>query len=274
MPSSSSSPLSTPLHSPSPLPPCPLLDLMHNDDALRAALLWTRTSDQVSLRLTCRRIREILDSPAFRLQRCQGGFAEVKAVLPKSRRTSRQTIGSVRHTDATATVVVDGRNVGSASYDIVTRRRGNHLQQGQVTFHSIANAVSHELMTVAANLFDSRGRPRLQSIQQALGPNDTKTPFLYISYFRFYDPLYRNISWIGANALRSLLVETSLKDQWSLVAYIPDAETHFTNEDRAEEERYVRNLRRDDDDDDDDGTKIVDEEKQNEQTHVKNVVCR
>lgn len=107
----------------------------------------------------------------------------------------------------------------------------------------------HRISVPATTLFDARGRPRLASIQQALGgggggptPNDTKAPFLYISILKLEDPHHRNTSWIGAQAIRSLLMETALKDQWSLAAYIPDAKAHFSQEEE-ELESYFRDAR-------------------------------
>ena len=51
------------------------------DDALSAVLLRTRASDHSSLRLVCKRIRDIIDSDQFRKERSIQGFAEVEVYL-------------------------------------------------------------------------------------------------------------------------------------------------------------------------------------------------
>ena len=48
------------------------------DDLLRTILLRTRASDHMALKRTCRRFWKILDSPLFRRERGEQGFAEVE----------------------------------------------------------------------------------------------------------------------------------------------------------------------------------------------------
>eukprot|EP00588_Corethron_pennatum_P010559 CAMPEP_0194273108 /NCGR_PEP_ID=MMETSP0169-20130528/6516_1 /TAXON_ID=218684 /ORGANISM="Corethron pennatum, Strain L29A3" /LENGTH=772 /DNA_ID=CAMNT_0039015959 /DNA_START=106 /DNA_END=2424 /DNA_ORIENTATION=- len=52
-----------------------------NDDSLRAILLPTLASDHPNLRLSCRRICQILDSSIYRKERSEQGYAEVKVEL-------------------------------------------------------------------------------------------------------------------------------------------------------------------------------------------------
>jgi hypothetical protein len=52
-----------------------------DDDALMAVLLRTRASDHPSLRLSCKRIRGIIDSFQFRKERSVQGSAEVNVEL-------------------------------------------------------------------------------------------------------------------------------------------------------------------------------------------------
>jgi hypothetical protein len=64
--------------------PLGLLDVLQDDDSLRSALLGTPASDHVTLRQTCSRIREIIDSPIFAQERSEQGFAEVSVSLVSS----------------------------------------------------------------------------------------------------------------------------------------------------------------------------------------------
>jgi hypothetical protein len=54
-----------------------------DEDILRAILVRTCASDHEALRQTCQRIRHTMDSFAFRKERCELGFAEVRCeILP------------------------------------------------------------------------------------------------------------------------------------------------------------------------------------------------
>ena len=56
-----------------------LLEL--NNDALRAVLVRTCASDHLNLHLTCRQIHTVMNSPEFRQERCETGFAQVNVKI-------------------------------------------------------------------------------------------------------------------------------------------------------------------------------------------------
>lgn len=48
-----------------------------------------------------------------------------------------------------------------------------------------------------------------------------------------WDYEYRNSSWLGATALRSILLNSSLANMWAVSIYIPDDECRYTPEEQA-----------------------------------------
>ncbi len=256
---------------------------------MRAMLLWTRASDHVNVRLTCRRWRHILDSSAFRWERCQGGFAEIKAVLaqppppPPTRSTPLdEAVGmdcddydyeddewmhydeigyndpefGYRRNDVH--FIVDGRKCGQSSFTILPR------VQLRDNFHYIADGLSGDLYATALTFCDAKGRYRLNEVRRALEEEPRtirQAGLLYVATMYWDEPVVRTSTWAGAVALRSMLMNTALKDQWSVAVYIPEAKSQFSQQDECDEEAqmaYEREMfqagimEEDDYDDDDD----------------------
>ena len=213
----------------SPPPPSLLLNL--DPDALRAVLLRTCAADHANLRLTCSKVRDVLDSPIFWQERCESDYAEVKTVLmtPLEDYTRNvddtrvdEEIEMMREDDGDryfrenyddfgfrdpdffyrrnrARIFVDGKKAGLTGFTILLRRSSPN------SIHEIADLISLGLQEITTKFFDRKGRPRLASLKQALGTQDTRDAgFLYINNFHLKDPAYRTTSLVGAKALRSL----------------------------------------------------------------------
>jgi hypothetical protein len=229
-------------------PPTCLFDVLMDDDALRSALLPTSAADHIELRKTCRRIRELVDGDVFAQERCEGGFAEISVALVDPFEmyggASRDdlefqkyyndlgAIGEYGDTRALAKNLVDGREAGDIDMQLLLMNSGYNM-------HEIGGAISAELQGMTSVFFTPRGRPRtrVKSVRQeayesfvvlAEG-NALDEGFLYISELKLKPP-YRSTSTACARALRSLLEEPRLSDQWTLAMYIPFGIHHMTEE--------------------------------------------
>jgi len=224
-----------------------------NNDALRAVLVRTCGSDHLNLCLTCSRIRDIIHSPEFRQERCETETAEISVKILSPFQLYQEQMGPSEDTNETddwfqeryndfggrdpnygyqdnrARIYVDGKLAGRTSFTLLPR------DDPRVNFHDMADSISQEIQETGCAFFDARGRPRVESVKQALKNDDEKTAFLYINAFDFLAPEYQTTTTTGARALRILLTDTSLKDKWSVAAYIPDARSQFNPNDRETE---------------------------------------
>lgn len=159
-------------------------------------------------------------------------WAEVNAIISETKEEIDRGYGYVQNS---GTIIVDGKKGGKVTYTLVPRRK-------TTIFHEACDAISDELQETGCTFCDTRGRPRLDSVKQAMKNNDTKGYILYINTFELVSD-YRNSTWVGAKALRSLLEETKLAGTWSLAVYIPSGSTQF-NEEESKKSDEVRRKRR------------------------------
>jgi hypothetical protein len=167
------------------------------------------------------------------MERSRTEWAEVQTIRPDTDVYEDQEYGYV---ETGRTVVVDGKKAGAVSITLVPRRNTS-------IFHEICDAASDELREMGCLFCDTRGRPRLASVKEAMKNNDTKGWFLYINTFEL-EPDYRTSTWVGAMALRSLLTDRHLATSWSLAAYIPTGTTHFSQEESTKHDIVNRKRRR------------------------------
>lgn len=163
-----------------------LLDSLH-DDVLRAVLLRTSAADHLHLRLACHQIHDILDSPEYRTERSRTGWAEVHTSISGTQEDFDEEYGYVQNR---GTIVVDGKKGGEVTYTLVPRKK-------TTIFHEVCDAISDEMQETGCTFCDTRGRPRLTSVKEAIKNNDTKGYFLYIATFELESD-YRSSTWVGA----------------------------------------------------------------------------
>jgi hypothetical protein len=195
------------------------------DDTLQAILLRTGGSDHTNLSLTCRRIRDMLKSLVYKKERWTHGVAQVTTIVSKDDEDNDYDYGTIRNTGI---IVVDGKRGGSLMYTLVPRRNTD-------VFHEACDDVSADLQEAGTLFCDAHGRIRLASVKQAMAATTTNKR----GYFCYIDKLeleyeYRDSTntWIGAQAIRSLLMESdNLGGQWSLAVYIPAAQPQFNQAD-------------------------------------------
>jgi hypothetical protein len=225
-----------------------LLDVLVDDDSLRSALLRTSAADHVELRKTCRRIREIIDGDIFVQERCEGGFAEISAVLvdpferyhgtsrddPDFRRQYNEfgLKGDCGDTHILAKILVDGKEAGEMDMQLLpmdpTGRR-------RYSMHEMGDNISAELQAITTLFFTEIGKPtRVKSVRDAYEDSRrTVDPpaeaLLYISELKLKPP-YRTTGTVCAHALRSLLWDETLWMRWTLAMYIPFGLAHMTKE--------------------------------------------
>jgi hypothetical protein len=223
-----------------------LLDL--NDDALRAILLRTCASDHTSLRQTCRRIREVLDSPLFAQQRCEECFVEVSVVMHTpweqySQDRNGESVSSkdscfvknyddlgyveecYEYTTFSGRILADGRKAGDINATLLPRMRSRG------GFHEMCDAKSGDTEALGVTFFNDRGKPRVKSVKDALGKEIYRESLLYVDHFEL-QPEYRTTTTVGTQALRYLLMEETLYDRWSIAMYVADSNAQLTKEDR------------------------------------------
>jgi hypothetical protein len=205
-----------------------------DEDSLRQVLLRTCASDHFALQCTCRQLSSVLNSGPFRKERVESEWAEVKAALLEVSRSDDDDSDSEIYGAPSGSVLqrefrvqVDGRQAGSGNVTLVSRSTNY--------FHEICDNISTDLQSVGCLLFDTRGRPRVASFKKAIDSQpDNHKGLLYINDFK-WDPVdyYRENSWLSATAIRLLLLrDTCLRNNWSVAIYIPDRESHLTDEDR------------------------------------------
>jgi hypothetical protein len=246
-----------------------MLTLLDETSVLQV-LLRTCNEDHNALWKTCRSFRKIIDSELFRQERAQQEWAQVKAKvwtaddhikdasaassvgdpfysehvrLARDRRycalgciLDESLGGAIKNNFS---IIVDGKIAGTGSYTLMERTR-------HVNFHEECDELSGELGATACLFFDSRGRPRLPTLKKAMAASSTRghyrnehlqnNYFLYLNTFTISNPEYRrNATWIGANAMRSLLLDSPLKEKWEVVIYVADPRSHFTEQDKDHE---------------------------------------
>jgi hypothetical protein len=249
-----------------------------DDNSLLQVLLRSHCADFPALRNTCRRFQGIVDSNLFRQQRAQQEWAQVEVHVltahelyknscndddddddddPNNDSFFRDYYNELGFVPAHGAIqnefriLVDGKPGGSGTYTLIQRRNN-------FNFHAACDAVSSDLQAAGCLFFDSRGRPRLSSVKEAMNQNkvddngggDTNktsttarpretNPQLDGDYFLYLDTFQLNAehrengsTWVGAKAIRSLLLDSPLlKDKWSVAVYIGDAKANFNEED-------------------------------------------
>jgi hypothetical protein len=245
-----------------------------DDNSLLQVLLRTHCEDHSALRNTCRRFCGIVDSHLFRQQRAQQEWAQVEVRVLTARELYKKwtsdndedddddenpdddsyfhdnynELGYIPAEGAVQNefgIFVDGKPAGNGKFTLLQRNKNSH-----VNFHATCDAISQDLQATGCLFFDSRGRPRLASVKEAMkmtlvDGGGGKTPtisnrqqkdyFMYLESFQL-NPEHRgdngSTTWIGAQAIRSLLLDSPLlQDKWSVVIYMGDARANFTDDD-------------------------------------------
>ena len=251
------------------LSPFSLLD----EDCFRAVLLRTRASDLPNLRLSCRRIRSVMNSELYRKERSDYGYAEIKVDMlsPFERYKMNRSdfYGKIDSDDEERKppseedkdfikdfdrlgyvgeygdhewcsrdfrVFVDGwpLHIAHKSHPRQFKLKLQLLPR-RFPFYEICDSHSQELANLGTLLFTNLGNLRVQSLMNAL-PVDHKLPLLYIAEFEMPFEYRSTSSTVGPMILQSLL--KILKDEYSLAIYIPYGDTQQTKE-----EMYAENSR-------------------------------
>lgn len=221
-----------------------MLEILHDDDSLRMALLWTPASDHANLYSTCSRIRNILNSYEYVKDRCEYEFAQVSVTVTNQEEVDLEEsdgdeccgeyneygcyIGEFGEFDFSGHIFVDNVKAGSFSVQLVpTTHPGG--------FHEIADSLSGELQYISCIFFTDRGQPtRVKSVKDAHEAYVTKTGyrgefFVYVKTLKLGAP-YRDHTFIGSSAVRQIFNEDVLDHRWSLAMYIPAADNYFGRE--------------------------------------------
>lgn len=236
-----------------------------DDDSLRAVLLRTRASDHPSLRLSCKRIRRVLDSVEYRKERSELGCAEVTVELLSPFEQYRREEENYRDTTTEPPTEYDkdflenydhlgymgeygDHNFGSSHIRVfvddwaLTQKLPNQKQNychefslnvkllpRRVSFYDCCDSHSGSLSSMALALFTNSGRPAVKSLKKALCENDNKLPLLFIEDFEL--PLeYRSTkSTVGPLIIQELL--RVFEDKYSLAIYIPFGSAQYNLDD-------------------------------------------
>lgn len=186
-----------------------LLNIL-DDDALRAVLIRTCASDHDALRQTCKRLRNIVDSIAFRKERSELGFAEVRCEIVPPFEQYKMGLGDSDdekslHSDDTSfleqydelgykgeygdhtlehlRVIVNGKEIKMKSFSVNFLPRKVWGRHGG--FFEMCDSLSDPLQELSVTFFNNRGKPRLASLKELLG-GGRQTSGLH---FRFRAPL-------------------------------------------------------------------------------------
>jgi hypothetical protein len=212
-----------------------------DENSLLQILVRTCSEDHKALRNTCRSFRTIIDSALFRQERAQREWAHVATAV--SPHPLFGALGDMDIDNGCITnnfeIVVDGLIAGGGSYTLIGRSKG-------INFHEVCDEISQEIMETGCLFFDKRGRPRLPTLKKAMAASSTShyrhehlqgNYLMYLNTFSL-NPEYRrnNATWVGANALCSLLLDSPLKERWEVVIYMADSRSHFTEQDEAQNE--------------------------------------
>ena len=216
---------------------CSLLNCL-DDDALRAILVRTFASDHNPLRQTCKRICGILNSLAFRKERAELGYAEVRCGVPspfEQYKEDQNDDEASIHSDDTEFQMKFNEKFGPIGdfgamelnrfqvtvdeIPVEMKRFTVHMIQRQKPFFSMCDDISDALQHLAVTCFTNRGKIRLASLKKAVPTNDTR-PLLFISDFELPIEYRSPASTVGPKILRYLLNESTL-DNWSIAMYIP-----------------------------------------------------
>ncbi|GAX22444.1 hypothetical protein FisN_14Hu058 [Fistulifera solaris] len=237
-----------------------------DDDALMAVLLRTRASDHPSMRLSCKRIRDMIDSFQYRKERSVQGFAEVNVDLlsgfeqyqlskksmgedPPSEEDdyfdeNYDTFGYIHEYGDHSferdcfRVFVDGRPL----HKLRKREEFNlhvRLLPLCAPFWDLCDCYNQTLCDLGTSLFIDKGKPKVASIKNAVACNDDfpLPSLLYIQDFvlpfehRFIE------STVGPLLIKEVL--KLLLGMYSISMYVPYRETQFTKEE-ADAERNTR----------------------------------
>ena len=201
-----------------------------DDDCLRAVLIRARASDHLNLKLSCRRICEILDSRAYAKERSDQGYAEVKVKLlslaerykdvfsPPLDQISEEfksqfSIHEFTSSDYFIQMSVDGVQLSHFEYfkyRIILYPRKWH-DYGELS-----------------ELFTNRGKPKVACLKNAEDQHYRDLPILYISDLEL--PLeYRSMtSTVGPLIIKGLL--NAFRGKYAFAIYIPCSITQMTDE--------------------------------------------
>jgi hypothetical protein len=245
-----------------------------DDRLLGQILLRCRAADLRPLTRTCRRFRDTIDCQAFRQERIRTEWAEVTSADWTIERRIREDFGGERsdgfayepdydssdtmpeYSDAgctdtriavppgttqnTVDLMVDEKIVGRAEYALVKRKYAARFSLDDKWDASIGEL-----------FFGKKGRrPKFSVVKKAMKHGAGQRDILYIAMVRWKEE-YRNNSYIGAKALRSILMDSSLAGQWSVCFYIPDSAMQFSAEDeitchQVKDPRSRKNLTKED----------------------------
>jgi len=239
-----------------------MIDLMLDDDSLRAVFVRTCASDHNSLRQTCKRFLKIINTFEFRLERSDLGYAEVQGVKfspikqykiesdvdnnnidddspikPLCKQdTEFQTmydkfgrIGDYGdHEMDYFEVFVDGKRIVLKEFTVYLLPR-NPL----VPFFEMCDSLDKNLQELSLLCFNNRGEFRIPCLENAVF-NEDKRPLLYISEFQLPYEYRSSTSTVGPLIIQHLLNKT-LCGCWSIAMYIPHYTAHFT---KQEQDQY------------------------------------
>jgi hypothetical protein len=236
------------------------------DDALMAVLLRTRASDNANLRLSCKRIRDIIDSFSFRKERGVQGFAEVNVELlsgyeqyqnskmgkdpssdeDESLGNSYDELGLICEyndysfeTDCFR-VYVDGRPL----HKVKNREEFNlhvRLLPLRAPFWELCDCYNQTLYDLGTSLFTNKGKPKVASIKNAVTCDDfcSSQNLLYIQDFVLPFEYRFLASIVGPMLIKNVLL--LFLDLYTITMYVPYGETQFTKEE-ADAEKSQRFL--------------------------------
>jgi len=244
-------------------------------DILMSILCRVPAADHSSLRNTCKKFRQVIDSDDYATERATSNWAEVEARLisgeeiydrdpideysdgdddmteeEKAEKRAREreeyieeNYSAIGHhdreygyDDVEIEIKVDGHVAGEINLVIIPRNRNR-------AFLEACDMHSSELQQVGCGLCDGQGRPKVGSIKQAdIDGKANRGGYLHIKSVRINRKAYKkddNTS-IVAEAVRAALTVPELKGMWTLGTAICDARVYGT----AEEESKRREISR------------------------------
>lgn len=235
------------------------------DDLLRTILLRTNASDHLALKRTCRRFCTILNSPLFRQERSEQGFAEVSVrklssfeIYSRNKKEDRDEAEPDENDDEFLTtydhlgevleygdnsfmacdfeIFVDGLPLHNCREDNYlpsgTRFQLNVrvLQRGYDNFYGVCDCYNSTMVTMGTELFTNNGFPKVASLRKAMAAADDTTPVLFIEDFELPFEYRSTASTVGPTILQKLLNDV-FQDEYSYAIYMPFGSLQYTQED-------------------------------------------
>ena len=107
----------------------------------------------------------------------------------------------------------------------------------------MCDAIEDALQGLSVNLFNDSGKPRVACLKEALASCEASRrnkPFLYIKDMALPSE-YRSLdATVPPKVLRSLLLDTVLKDRYSMAFYVPYGKTQYLEDDHERSNGVAR----------------------------------